>query len=170
MVLSCWRLRTQLGNLFWARAGAWESPEVISGKTTIYISLSMLSNNSAFICLPLASVCDIYLFVSGHFLLIGNQPCPRRCRGKGLAPVACAPLCGSQPAVLQLFSLPRPQGFKLGGFPELTPMLGGRRWEAKVPHCPAGSPAAGSPLQGDVWGAVCECQVLLWDTGLRRRK
>lgn len=82
---------------------------MILGKTAIYISLSMLSNNSAFVCLPLASVCNIYLFVSGDFLLIGNQPCCRRCGEKGLALVACALFFGSQPAVLQLFSLQRPQ-------------------------------------------------------------
>lgn len=61
---------------------------MVLGKAAINISLSMLLNSSAFISLPLASVCKICVFVSGDFLLVGKQPCRRKWREKGLAPVA----------------------------------------------------------------------------------
>lgn len=86
---------------------------MIWGEAAVCISFLMLSDISALFCLPLAPVCSIYLFVSGDFSasVIPRLPtngCPamsRRCREKGLAPVACALWLRSQPAVLQLLSL-----------------------------------------------------------------
>lgn len=145
---------------------------MILGKAAVYISLSMLSNNAAFICLPLASVCNMYLFVSGDSLLIGNQPCCRRRREKGLAPVACTLLFGSQPAVLQLFSLRDCRYLNWGAVSGAHPCTGqevtGGEATPLLSRFPAALPAA--PSKGTCVGAVFECQVLLWDTKIWQRK
>lgn len=138
---------------------------MILWKAAIYISLSMLLNNSAFICLPLASVCSIYLFISGDFLLTGTQPCWGQMWGEGvgsggLCPVVLFPAsCSAAVFTLRL------QGFTLRGVPGAHPctgqVTGGKATPVSSCSLP---PCLQPPPRGMPVGAAFECEVLLWDT------